>query len=290
MIWPKSEAQQAALDRLFSRICEVATLPHVAQRVIEVARNEKSTNEDLRSVIQRDPALVAKVLRRVNSSLYGLPHRVSDISKAIILLGFREIQAMAFTVFASKLFDRAQTTTSFSREGLWNHSVGVGVVARMIASVCGLPHPDEAYVAGLLHDLGYIILDQYLPRHFGEVVTKTKSGRPTWEVENEILTFDHALLGAFVARRWNFPDEVVSAIGYHDQSSAYEGPHVRLVECVALANYLCHKAGRTSLGVTIAEDPPPGFRERLKLDETGMDLIKTELVVTLDRANTLASL
>ena len=129
MIWPESQSQRVALEKLFARISDVATLPQIAQRVMDVAQDENATNEDLRQAIQQDPALVARVLRRVNSSQYGLPIRVSDIKKAIVLLGFREIQAMAFTVFVSKMFAQPGARQSFNREELWSHAVGVAVVA-----------------------------------------------------------------------------------------------------------------------------------------------------------------
>lgn len=290
MNWPESTPQREALERLFSRISDVTTLPQIAQRVLTVARDENATNEDLRRVIQHDPALVARVLRRVNSSMYGLPHRVADLSKAIVLLGFREIQAMALTVFVSKMFDSQRLPGNFSREALWGHSIGVAVMARLIASVCGLPRPDEAYVAGLLHDLGYILLDQHLPTHFARVVDALETSKPTYDVEQRLLTFDHALLGAYVAQRWNFPDEIVDAIGYHHQLSQYKGEHVQLVYCVSLADYLCSKAGRTSLGVQNVAEPPTDIRARLKLDDIGMELIKAELAHTLDRASLLAAI
>lgn len=277
------------LERLFSRISDLATLPRLAQRVLELASDETATNEDLRKVIEQDPALTARILRRVNCSFYGLPHRVADLNKAIILLGFREIQAIALTDFLSRLFDHCDHHRSYRREDLWHHCIAVANASRSLARNCGLAHPDEAYIAGLLHDLGYLLLDRYLRRHFYEIIDGLDEQRPTFELERERLTFDHAMLGAFVAERWRFPAQIVAAIGGHHDCPLHPGPHAELIACVQLADYLCSRAGCTSLGVVNVPDFSPAVRQHLKLDDIGMALIETDLPELIRRSGEFAS-
>jgi HD-like signal output (HDOD) protein len=284
-----SDERTAALERLFARIGEVATLPEAAQKVLRLTVDERSDHERLREAIQGDPVLVARILRRLNSSYYALSHKISSIKTAITLLGTREIRNLALTVFASKLFEPSASHGRYRREALWTHSVAVAVASRLVARVCGKGASDEAYVAGLLHDLGLILLDQTLQRHFHKVLESIDEATPTHIVESRILSFDHALLGGFVARRWNFPDPVADAITFHHQPWCYTGAHKDLVQVVAVANYLCSRAGVTSLGVHNVTPPPDELYANLGLDQVTLAIIWDELAVSLEKAAGLAS-
>lgn len=288
-VLPTTNERTAALERLFSRIGEVASMPAAAQKVLRLTADEKADHERLRDAIQGDPVLVARILRRLNSSYYALSHKISSIKTAITLLGTREIRNLALTVFASKLYEPNSSYGRYRREELWKHSVGVAVASRLVARVCGKGVGDEAYVAGLLHDLGLILLDQTLQRHFHKVIDLIDEATPTHVVETRILSFDHAVLGGFVARRWNFPDQVADAITYHHQPWNYAGPHKDLVQVVAAANYLCSRAGVTSLGVHNVTPPPDEIYANLGLDQVTLAIIWDELAASLEKAAGLAS-
>jgi HD-like signal output (HDOD) protein len=283
-----SDTRRAALERLFGRIGEVATLPAAAQKVLHLTADEKADHERLRDAIQGDPVLVARILRRLNSSYYALSHKVSNINTAITLLGTREIRNLALTVFTSRLFEPNSTHGTYRRENLWTHSVGVAVASRLVSRVCGRGAGDEAYVAGLLHDLGLILLDQTLQRHFHKVIDRINEETPTHIVESKFLSFDHALLGGFVARKWNFPDAVADAITFHHQPWCYTGPHKDIVQVVAVANYLCSRAGVSSLGIHNVPAPPDEIYASLGLDQVTLAIIWDELETALQKATSLA--
>jgi putative nucleotidyltransferase with HDIG domain len=286
---PMSPERRAALERLFQRIGEVSSLPATAHKIISLAGDDNVQADDLREAIQNDPVLVARLLRRLNSSYYALSHKVSDLRTAVSLLGLREIRNLALTVFVSRLFEPAALHNNYKRENLWTHSVAVGAAARLVSRVCGRAAAEEAYIAGLLHDIGLILLDQTLRRHFHKVVDSIDAATPTHIVENRILTFDHALLGGFVARRWNFPDQVADAITFHHQPWCYTGQHKDLVYVVSVANYLCSRAGLTSLGIHNVAPPPDEVYRGLGLDQVTLAIIWDELDATIDKASALAT-
>jgi putative nucleotidyltransferase with HDIG domain len=286
---PMSAERRATLERLFLRIGEVSSLPATAQKIMSLAGDENVHADDLREAIQNDPVLVARLLRRLNSSYYALSHKIADLRTAISLLGLREIRNLALTVFVSRLFEPAAMHNKYKRENLWTHSVAVGAAARLVSRVCGRSAAEEAYIAGLLHDIGLILLDQTLRRHFFKVVDSIDPATPTHIVENRILTFDHALLGGFVARRWNFPDQVSDAITFHHQPWCYTGPHKDLVYVVSVANYLCSRAGLTSLGIHNVAPPPDEVYRGLGLDQVTLAIIWDELDATIDKASALAT-
>jgi len=284
-----TETRRKALDRLFARIGDLTTLPTAAQRVLRLTESDNADAEKLREAIQSDPVLVARILRRLNSSYYALSHKISDLKTAINLLGIREIRNLTLTVFVSRMYDGGATHGRYRRENLWTHSVSVAVASRLVARVCAKSAGDEAYVAGLLHDIGYILLDQTLRRHFYKVIDALDDSTPTPALETRILSFDHALLGGFVARRWNFPDAVADAIAFHHDPAAYAGPHAEIVNVVATANYLCTRAGVTSLGINNIAPPPDAVFAALGLDELTLAIIWDELETALEKATALAS-
>lgn len=231
-----TEERRQALERLFARIGDVASLPAAAEKVLRMTASDDADPLQLCEVIQNDPVLVARILKRLNSSYYALSQKISDLKTAISLLGLREIRNLALTVFVSRSFEGGAVHGTYRRESLWSHSVGVAVASRLVARVCGLAGCEEAYIAGLLHDIGLILIDQTLQRHFHKLIDSIDEQTPTHIVESRLLAFDHAMLGGFVARRWNFPDNVADAITFHHQPWAYSGPYKELVNVVAVAN------------------------------------------------------
>jgi HD-like signal output (HDOD) protein len=285
---PMTEERREALERLFARIGDVACLPAAAERVLQITNNENADADLLCEAVQSDPVLVARILRRLNSSYYALSQKISDLKTAIGLLGIREIRNLALTVFVSRSFEGDAVYGTYNREDLWAHSVGVGVASRLVARVCGLSGCEEAYIAGLLHDIGLILLDQTLRRHFQKLIDSINEQAPTYVVESRMFAFDHAMLGGFVARRWNFPDSVADAIAFHHQPQSYEGPHKELVNVVAVANYLCSRAGVTSLGVHNCPPPPDEIYRGMGLDQVTLAIIWEELDGALEKASSLA--
>ncbi len=235
------------IQRLFATITEVSSLPTVALRIIEVADDPSTDATDLLEVIQGDAALAARVMRTANSSYFG-SHEAVDLPRAVTLLGFQEVRNLAFSAHLAGLFRETSGYKSYDRHNLWNHLVGVGAVARHLARVSGKVAPQEAYLAGLLHDLGLILIDQYLHKPFCRVIDTLTEETPVCEVEAEVLGFDHTVFGQFVGQKWRLGDPVTAALRYHHAPGDCDGPHREMVYVVALANLFCHIKGRTSLG------------------------------------------
>ena len=284
-----SDQRRGALERLFARIGEIATLPAAAEKVLRITADENGDADKLREAIQGDPVLVARLLRRLNSSYYALSNKVCDLKTAINLLGFREIRNLVLMGCVSRLFEGGTVHGTYRRENLWTHSVAVAVAARLTARVCGRAGCEEAYIAGLLHDLGLILLDQTLRRHFHRILDSIDEETPTHLVEARQLSFDHALLGGFVGQKWNFPDCVVDAITFHHEPASYSGPHRELVNIVAVANYLCSRSGVTSLGIHNVPPPPEDVYQALGLDQVTLAIIWEQLDTALETACELAA-
>ncbi len=276
-----------ALKRLFSRISDISSLALGAQQIIRLTRGSSSL-EELQMLIQTDPSLVAQLLRRVNSPYYHLDTEVHDLTVAARLLGFREFSNVAFTVYLSRMFTPPMKFGTFSMAGLWGHSVATAAAAQLISRVCGCAAPSDAFMAGLLHDIGLLLCCKHMRRRFIQVVGAVKDNGETRHVERQAYSFDHTQLGAHVSRTWELPEPIIDAIAHHHDVESYTGQHRALVYVVAAANYFCSRAGWSSLGVQNVALPPDDTYRILGLDKIALAIIWEELAATLDKSNSLA--
>ena len=221
---------------------EVADLPSMSSSITEVIAacdDPDITVGKISQAIMRDQSLTAGILRLANSAYFGHPRRVATISDASLLLGFSAIKSLAISTHTSRLLAGPLPGYGLQRGELWDHSVAVAFTARRLALEVDLQPVEEAFVAGMLHDIGKIVLSSHMEDAFEEVVALAEERRaPLHEVEAELLGFDHAELGAQVARAWNFPPELEEAIRHHhDPEAATLEP--ALAACVNLADTGC---------------------------------------------------
>ena len=182
---------KATVDKAMGAIGDLATLPEVTIRIIEIVEDPKSTARDLHAVIKNDPALSVKVLKVVNSAFYGLPGQVASVDRAIILLGLSAVKNISIAASIARLFKGKRVSEQFSAADLWRHSVAVAVAARSLAK-CS-PHPvmsDEVFVAGLIHDIGTLVERQSFPDQFTEVIDRCSDG------DGDFLEFEKEIIGA----------------------------------------------------------------------------------------------
>lgn len=287
---PREPEFQAKLERLFERIGEVSSLPGVATRIIEVVNDEDAGADDLLQVVQLDAALGVRILRTVNSAYYSLRYKVRDLKSAISLLGFDEVRNLALTVHVSRMFAEERGYGTYTREGLWDHLVGVASAARLVSRVAKRGMPEEVYLCGLLHDVGYILLDQYIHKRFCQVIDHLDEATPTRAAERRILTFDHTELGEYVTRKWRFPEAVVDTIRYHHNPGEYTGEHRDAVAIVAIANALCTRKGLSAMGVSNVPIPESTVFMSLGIRSEELSRIWTQLEETLDLANIVSAM
>ena len=248
------------IDQVVREVREIATLPQVATKVIEVAKDPDAGAADLKAVVEGDPVLSARVLRMVNSASCGMRAAVSNLHQAISYLGFRQVRNLALTASVSEMFRGEEGIGCYRRDQLWKHLVSVGVCARMVAARCRIPNFDDAFLAGLLHDVGIIIEDQQIHEHFRGLIGALTEGRTLASQEREWIGFDHCELGAYIAEIWKFPASVQAAIRHHHASHRYKGVDAEIVACVEIANVICTIKGISSVGIRLVEPPSGAFR------------------------------
>lgn len=263
-------AKAPTIDEALRRVDEISTLPAVALEVMRIASDSGASAKDLKRAVENDPALSSRVLRLVNSASAGVKTRVNNLQQAIGLLGFNAVRNLAMTASVSELFRQEESIGTYRRSELWRHMVSVGICARMIARRRGMSNFEDAYLAGLLHDIGLILMDQVMHDTFCEIITTVPDGAPLTAFEMEQFSYTHAHFGARVAESWKFPPMVRAAIRHHHDSEKYTGDGADTVQCIEAGNTLCCLKGITSIGKRCVESRPAVFR---KLEFTRDDIL-----------------
>lgn len=274
--------------QLIHLVSETGFSPH-AQEIVRALQGTNGKLEEVVRLIQLDTPLVALILRRVNSPYYRLDRPVPDLAAAGRLLGVRELRNLALTVHLSRLYEMPVDVGAFRAANLWSHCVAVAAAAHLVSRVCGCGIPADAFLAGLMHDIGLLLLSRQMRKRFIRVVDRLRPDTPTVEVERQIYAFDHGEVGGQAARDWGFPPAIVDAVEFHHKSDLYAGTHGELVFVVAAADYFCSRSGWTSMGVHNLPLPPDAAYRALGLDQVALSIIWDELVPTLENAAFLAT-
>ncbi len=268
---PATYRKPPTLEAAARRIREISTLPHVAIQVMEVAGNPDSGARELKEAMESDASLSARVLRCVNSSAYATRSKITNLQQAIAYLGMRQVRNLAVTASVSQLFKQEEPIGDYQRDGLWRHLVAVGICARLLAMSKGFQDFEDVFLAGLMHDIGIIFEDQHLHNEFVDIIQSLPEVKSFPKAERQRLGFDHTTLAAKVTKSWGFPETVSAAVRYHHDSTRYEGEHLRIVQCVEVADMICECKQITSVGTRFARLPKAALE--------GLSLSKEDIVV-----------
>ena len=249
---------KSAFRKRIERISNLPTLPNLLQKFNEMIKDPKISMDTLGKELSKDQVITSKLLKLVNSAFYGFPGRISTISHALVLLGYDALKGLIIT---SSIFENLSPTAY----PLWRHSIAVSLTSRKIATKLSLQDREEFAVAGLLHDIGKVILHMEAPQEYGAVVDYARSsGQPLWMTESEMLGFDHATIGLWICEEWTLPAKLAIPIGYHHMVNKAQD-HKKRVAVVALADTVVRGMGSGAEGDLFLEETDPLIEEQLPL-------------------------
>ena len=231
--------------RLLSQVAELNTLPEVTQRILAITEDPDSSARDLNEVLKHDMALSVKLLRVVNSAFYGLPGRVSDLDRAIVLLGFQAVRNLAVAATMASLFaGEGPQVAGFSAQKLWRHCVATAVTARSIVNVAGFRSlREEAFLGGIIHDIGILVEYQFVGEGFAQLISRVDRRTTLLEAERNAQDMTHQQIGQALAERWKFPRNMQLVTGYHHNPTTLADEHRLLPAVVALAEEISNGCG-----------------------------------------------
>jgi putative nucleotidyltransferase with HDIG domain len=236
-------AESALIKRVLQDIKEIPPLPEVATRVLQMTNDPDVSAAELNKVISRDEALTANVLKLCNSAYYGLPRVISSVQQAIMYLGFQTVRNMVLTSAMNQVYLLQDLSIyNYKRNGLSDHSVAVAIASQVLSKKLRPGLTDTAFTAGLLHDVGKIVLARYLREHKEFLQQRVSGQQITRSVERDLFGLDHADVGAQIADNWNFPQELTLAIGFHHTPDEAKGRPL-LAVITYLADNVCLRLG-----------------------------------------------
>ena len=199
------------LRNRIEKLGDLPTLPHVVQRLAAMIGSPTVSTEEIGSIIEKDQVLAAKVLRLANSPFYGFPSRISSVAHAVIVLGFNVVKGLTLCASALNIMKDA------GMDQLWRHSLGVAITANLLAARLEIKNPEELFVAGLLHDIGKVVLYVKWADVGDQIKEAYKAGgdRSLFDVEQELTGLSHAEIGGYLANAWHLPVTLREPILYH---------------------------------------------------------------------------
>jgi len=210
--WQKQPKQAATLLR--GRI-ELASLPDVYTQIVEVMNSPRSSAADLAEMVSKDTSLSSRMLRLVNSAFYGFPTRIDSISRAVTLIGTKELTTMALGISVVNAF-KDIPCTFMSMEGFWRHSIGCGVFARLLGAQKVGILGEQMFIGGLLHDIGRMVMLKQIPVAYAEVIRQARLNQATLvATERKLLGYDHTDVGQLLCQEWRFSKALEEMISCH---------------------------------------------------------------------------
>lgn len=269
------------LEQLIMNTGDLPTIPVVATKVLQLIESQETTAEEMARVVSSDPAVAARVLKISNSSFYGCQRQVQTLSHAIMMLGYNTLKSVVIAASVKQVYKPYGLTEKM----LWEHSFGAGLAARIIAHKTRLVNEEEAFLGGLFHDIGKIIMNSMDNQTFRDVMQRCyNEGLSFLEAEQQVYGYTHVEVGGLVIKKWNFPEMLMQAVLKHHNFNFAENedPYLIKLSCVVgLSNLFCHKFG---IGMREPDDSLQLHESQpaiiLNLDETRLN----ELAATFEES------
>ncbi len=216
----KKSAKTFEPDDLISYNMEISSPPTIFISINEILNNPRSSILDIARIISGDQGLAARLLRMANSPLYGFPSKIETITQAVSILGIQQINDLILATTVLRLFERIPKEL-IEIKSFWHHSIACGLTARVLATYRREPNVERFFVAGILHDIGRLIIFTKIPEQSLELFVRSKEYQePIYKVEREMMGFDHADVGGALLQKWKLPLSTIEMVWFHHRPTA----------------------------------------------------------------------
>lgn len=197
-------------------IKDMPSLPSIVMELLSSLSDDKISVEKITTILEKDPVLVSKILKVINSSYYAVRFDISSLKQAVVLLGLREIKRITIGTSVINTFSNSTDSENFDRISFWQHCLGCGKIAELIAEKLNFPFRDEAFLGGLLHDIGKVVVNIFFYDEFVKVLEECRKPNISFrQAETEIIGAEHSEIGLWFAERWKFPAKIQDIIINH---------------------------------------------------------------------------
>jgi len=291
-------AQQGSINnapyykKVVESIDQLPSLPAIVTKLIQVVNSAESSADDAAKLIEKDPGLTSKMIRLANSAFYGIPRSISSVSSAVVILGFNTIRSLVLSASVMKMFAGSQQP-ALDKEKFWRHSITTAMAAKLIVRHfinVRMMDPESAFCAGILHDIGKLIFNEYMSKEYVEVTAfAEKNNIALIDAETKVLGINHAAIGKVISDKWALPLDLEYTLVHHHEPGAAD----QLIELVATINYadlLAHEAGASlweNEPVYVAKN---NYRSILNVSDADHEKIIQMLIDSMDKSNEFFSI
>ena len=266
-----------ALKNYINKIDKLPTIPAIAHEILNLVGDAAVSVSKIENIVENDPAISGKILSVANSAFFGTKYPIKTLNNAIMRIGFNNVKNIALGISIMTVFDEGKGNRVLDYQRIFNHSVSVGFIAKRLSDELKLGTSDEIFINGILHDVGFLVLSRYFADNYKDVLESMNNGQTLLEAENNVLEFDHADMGAWLANHWQLPNNIKDSIQHHHSPSLAKRS-VKHVSITHLADYISTKNIMSPL------DKDPGYPldafalEVLGISEEELNDIESKLV------------
>ncbi len=267
------------------KLTELPTLPTVVAKITTLMQNPRTSASEVGQAITTDQSLTSKTLKLVNSAFYGFPGRINTITHAIVILGFTTVKNIVLTASIFDAFGKNAKGEGFNMEDFWLHSIATGAIAKVLAERRHFKYSEEAFIGGILHDIGKVVLNQYATEDFSRILQyQKKHNCLISEAEKAIIHVTHEEVGRWLAQRWNLPRDLALVIQYHSNPKLSK-QYQELVAIVHIADIFARALGVGSGG----DDKIPVVKDEswdlLQMDKIDLGKFLSRIDSEVDKAS-----
>ncbi len=267
------------------RHSNISSIKNIVTGIIRLINDPESSAKDFKEIIQIDPPLTGKLLQLANSAYYAPQRKIFEIQQAMIWVGFDALKELAIRQKVCEVFEGNSSIEGFSRNDLWKHCVAVALLGKMIYRREFGQKGECIYVAGLLHDIGIIALEQFCQGDFKQIIKRTLTHKKHQkEIEKDVLGFDHAEIGGAIVEDWELPRGLVEIIGGHHEPETISHEFARIGATLHVADFVCQKRDAGNQNARFLDEKR--FKrclEKLNLTSYALDLIAKDVEMEIHK-------
>jgi putative nucleotidyltransferase with HDIG domain len=279
--------KETRLKQIAGYINKMPSLPISVTKVIEICNDPRTSPADLNSVIRIDPVLMGNVMKLINSAYYGLTDQVTSLVRAIIMLGINTVKNLSLSTAILGTLSTKEQFQALNMDGFWRHSLCVGAAAKLIAKHIKVDQKNlESYfIAGLLHDIGKIPLNNKLPEEYLLAISiSDRKNQSLVKSETEAMEINHTESGHLIVHSWKLGEEIKDAVVYHHTPEIYEGKNKEIVFAITAANYFSNYFEIGFSGDRYPEKPPQFVFDELNVTIDWFEEIEDSVNAEIDKA------
>ncbi|MBN2652678.1 MAG: HDOD domain-containing protein [Spirochaetales bacterium] len=281
------DQKEKDIRKIINYINQMPSLSTTVAKILEICNDPNASPADLNRIISLDPVLMAKIMKLINSAYYGLPHEITSLARAIIMLGINTVKNLALSTAVLTRLKNKNQFSAIDMDGFWKHSLGVAVIAKYIAKrrKIDVNMIEEFFIAGLLHDIGKIPLNSIFSEKYLMAMTMSdRKNESLFLTERKVMPIDHTRVGLLILKTWKVGESITDAIIHHHEPEKYQGKNKEILYTVAIADYFANFLEIGFAGNRFPEKPNEEIFKHLDISFDILDEIEEVVTAEIEKA------